>query len=183
MIRKFLLPAVAVAALAGCVTPYGYRQGNGDYYYGAPSVEYRDHSPYGYGPYGSYGPYGPYRYGYPPRSSWSFGLRYGYPYGYGYYPYGYPYGYRGGYYGGYPYGYPRHYRRPGSQPQPDPTPDNSRSPWRNLDQLRRRQTGGVMEPPRALPQPEPSMRRRDDSAAGAMIRRAQERERDREETP
>src|SRR5688572_3409380 len=71
MIRKLLLPLVAVALLGGCVSyGYSYRQGAGDYYYGAPSVDYRYYSPYSYGsPYsyygGGYSYYGPYRYGYP----------------------------------------------------------------------------------------------------------------------
>ena len=52
MIRKLLLPALAVAMLGGCVTSgYEYRGDNGDYYYGQPQVEYRD---YGY-PYGRFG--------------------------------------------------------------------------------------------------------------------------------
>ena len=63
MFRKLLLPIAATALLAGCVTtaPYGYRGGGqGDYYYGSPSVEYRYHGygygdPYGYGGYGGYG--------------------------------------------------------------------------------------------------------------------------------
>ena len=50
MLRKFLLPAVVAATLAGCATGYSYRSGNGDYYYGQPSVEYRYYG--GYGPYG-----------------------------------------------------------------------------------------------------------------------------------
>ena len=44
MIRKLLIPLAATALLAGCVTtaPYGYRGGGqGDYYYGSPSVDYR----------------------------------------------------------------------------------------------------------------------------------------------
>lgn len=82
MLRKFLLPALAAATLAGCATGYGYRGGNGDYYYGRPTVEYRHLAPYGYyGGYygGGYGLYGSYGYGSP----------------YYYAPYYYsPYGYR-----------------------------------------------------------------------------------------
>jgi hypothetical protein len=83
MIRKLLLPALAAVLLGGCVTGYDYRGGNGDYYYGQPSVDYYD---------GYYGGYG-----YP---GWSgmMGFGYGYGgYGYGGYGYGYPY---------YGYGYP-----------------------------------------------------------------------------
>ena len=93
MIRKFLLPALAVAMLGGCVTSgYEYRGGNGDYYYGQPQVEYRD--------YGS--PYGGFGYGYPGGWSGSFGYGYGDPYGY--------YGGYGGYYD--PWNYYTPYRRP-----------------------------------------------------------------------
>src|SRR3546814_462944 len=85
MIGKLLLPALASALLAGCVTSgYQYRGGSGDYYYGQPSTQYRY--------YGS--PYGSYGYGYP--GGWGGSIGYGYPYGY--------YGYGG--YGGYGYGYP-----------------------------------------------------------------------------
>ena len=31
MLRKFLLPALATALLAGCATDYTYRGGSGDY--------------------------------------------------------------------------------------------------------------------------------------------------------
>jgi hypothetical protein len=124
MIRTILLPVAAAALLAGCVTSgYSYREDRGGgYYYGTPSVEYRDVTPYpydGYGPYGYYGPYGPYRYAYPA------------PYGYRYY----------GYYGygpGYPYHVPRYYV-PRAPRTIDRTPDRPRSPWRDLDELRRRQ--------------------------------------------
>jgi len=106
--RKFLLSALLMGLLGGCVTAgYGYHDG---YYddddYGQPGIEYRhdDHG-YGYSPYSGYG-YSPYSgyYGYYPYSG----------YGYGYVPYGYyPYGDRYRYYYGYPYyrGYP-HYGYP-----------------------------------------------------------------------
>ncbi|RYF45017.1 MAG: hypothetical protein EOO27_42220 [Comamonadaceae bacterium] len=88
MLRKLLLPALAIATLAGCATGYSYRGGSGDYYYGQPSVDYRY--------YGGYG----------------FGGSIGYGYGEGYYldvfgrpVYGYPYGYYGGRYPSYPYGH------------------------------------------------------------------------------
>jgi hypothetical protein len=92
MIRKVLLPALAMAMLGGCVTSgYEYRGGNGDYYYGHPQVVYRD---YGY-------PYGGFGYGYPGGWSGSFGWGYGY---------GDPYGFYGGYYD--PWRYYTPYRRP-----------------------------------------------------------------------
>lgn len=145
MIRKLLLPAVAIALLGGCVTGYDYRGGRGDYYYGQPSTEYRYH---GYGHYGYGYPYG----GYPYGGYYGRGY-YGNPYG-GYNPY-YP-GYGGGY-------YPRppivvRPPRPG-HPGPgtgDGGNDDDRhddrddgSPWRNLDDLRRRKQG-----------PEPGISRR-----------------------
>ena len=185
MIRKLIFPLVAVALLGGCVTSgYSYRQGSGDYYYGAPSVEYRYYSPYPYGsPYsyygGRYSHYSPYRYGYPYSP-----YRYGYPYGYYGHPYSYPH-----------YG-PGHRYTP-RRPHADPTPDRTGSPWRDLDQLRRR---SLVEPPlegkpgpqlrarRSLieataPRPQPSIEmparqprstpapRRDSSALSGMVRR------------
>ena len=145
MIRKLLLPLVAVSLLGGCVS-YGYshRQGAGDYYYGAPSVDYRYYSPYSYGPYPYYGG-GVSYYG----SYYSGPYRYGYPYG-GYY--GYPYVYP--YYGG---GY--HYHGTPRRPSADPTPDGTRSHWRDLDQLRRRSL--VDEPaPRHTGKPIPQLQPR-----------------------
>lgn len=185
---RVVLPAVAAALLAGCVTSdYRYREDNGGgYYYGTPSVQYRERSPYpygpypygygGYGPYGAYGPYGSYRY-------WHPSPYYGYrdPY-YGYYGYyGYPYG-------GYPYGYPYRHVEPRRRvaPRPDTTPDRPRSPWRDLDNLRRRQptpppvappaTQGIQpRSPAVLPAPTRS-------GTGERIRRAKERASGREET-
>lgn len=179
MIRKLLLPVVAVALLGGCVSAgYSYRQGSGDYYYGAPSVEYRYYGGFGYG--------WPYPYGYGAS-----------PYGYGY---GYPYGYRQ-YYGdpyrnyyGYPYGnsYHHHHRHPAPtvEPRVDTTPDGSRSHWRDLDRLRRRDhvdpstqmtphAIGVSQP-RSQPQSDPAPRT---SALGGMLRRTRERAGDDEATP
>ena len=115
----------AATLLAGCVSTYGYRGGEGDYYYADPQVDY-----YGYGPYGSVG-YGGDWYG-------SVTFRYGHPYydGHPYYRYGrpgygYPYGGYGGYYHGYRPGYPhppRHppYQRPPQQRPPghEPPPGN-----------------------------------------------------------
>lgn len=139
MSRDFLVSARArlraglvlpVVLLAGCVTSgYSYREDRGGgYYHGSPSVEYRYVTPYPYGaydPYGyGYGPYGSYRYYYGPHGAY----RYAHPGPYGYRYHGY-----GPYYG--PYGYPYRYvpRRI------DRTPDRPRSPWRDLDTLRRRE--------------------------------------------
>jgi hypothetical protein len=135
MIRPLLFPAIAAglaAMLGGCVSGYQYRDGAGDYYYGQPSVEYRD---YGYGPYGGAG------YGYP--SGWSGSIGYGFGGYRGYGGYGYPYGYGG-------YGYP--YWRPpviivrpgphGGHKDDDHKGDHHRDrkddrpPWRNLGDLR-----------------------------------------------
>ena len=130
-----VLPVAAAMLLAGCVTSgYGYREDRGGgYYYGQPSVEYREVSsyPYGaYGPYDYYGPYGSYRYAYPT------------PYGYSYYGYG-------GY--GYPYRYVPRYYVPRTRTV-DPTPDRPRSPWRDIDELRRRQRTQL---PQSTPSPTP----------------------------
>lgn len=124
MIRKMLLPVLAVAMLAGCAS-YQYRGGaGGDYYYGQPSTDYRY--------YGN--PYGAYGYGYP-YGGWGGSIGYGF----GYYssPYYRPY-YRD-------YGYPRYPRRPwhggnghggGHTPgQPPRDGGNGRPPWRNLGDL------------------------------------------------
>lgn len=133
-----VLPVAAAMLLAGCVTSgYSYREDRGGgYYYGQPSVEYRDVSPYPYGSYGPYGyyygPYGPYRYAYP--------TPYGYSY-YGYDRYGYPYRY-----------VPRYYV-PRTRTV-DPTPDRPRSPWRDLDELRRRQRTQL---PESTPSPPPNV--------------------------
>ena len=191
MFRKFLLPVAAATLLAGCVTtaPYGYRgDGQGDYYYGRPSVEYRHHGVYpGYG----YPYHGPYRDGFYGR--FGFGYPYGY-YGNPYYRrsyYGNPY-YGGPYYGnpyyGNPYyGYPRPIYRP-RPTGPDTRPDGGG--WRNFDRMRRRDDGGtggtvpggsgpsptavVTAPPRE-PRVEPRMRRDEGgSRMGEMIRRSAE---------
>ena len=165
MIRNLILPAVAAALLGGCVTTagYGYRHGNGDYYYGAPEVIYRDRSPYyGYG-----------RYGYP--YGWSFGLGYGDPF----YPYhAYPYYWGGGYYGS-PWGYYPYPYRP-VRPRGPSGPQLGGSPWRNLDQLRNRPPTEPQQTaaPRAFP------RRSDDgSPMRAPTRRTQERDRIRDQEP
>ena len=126
MIRKLLLPAVAIALLGGCMTGgYSYRQDRGDYYYGNPGTDYRYYDPYG-------------RY-----SDRYYGSGY---YGSGYYSryYGHP-----GYYR-YPYGYHRYpngYYRPPVvvRPRPDDghdggghhRDDDRTAPSRNLDRLQR----------------------------------------------
>jgi len=103
MIRKLLLPALAAALLGACATPYDYRGGHGDYYYGQPSVDYYDSY------YGGYGCYG---------GMWGYG-GYGYGYGYPYYGYGYPY---------YGYGYP--YYPPVIIVRPDPPTPGTGGPHR-----------------------------------------------------
>jgi hypothetical protein len=156
MIRKALIPTLAAALavlVGGCATGYQYRGGNGDYYYGQPSIEYRD---YGYGSYG---------YGYPGGWSGSLGFGYGYG-GYPYYGYGYPY--YGGY--GYPYYYRHHYPRrpPVIVVQPGSTGNDGRPghgvgdngggdhrprpPWRNPVDLRQPPTPrGVVTAPVVAP--------------------------------
>ncbi len=180
MLRKILLPALAIAALAGCATDYGYRGGNGDYYYGQPRVEYR-----------YYGGYGGYGYGY----DGYYYDRYGRP------VYGYPYGgYYGGYYGS-PYRYPYWPRRPhgGHDHDNDGDGDNvpppaqgnddrndRKPPWRNLDRLARPRTDDGEDRPRIRPQQAPFAEsmprprpesfeprpRSSNSPLGGMIRRA-----------
>lgn len=117
MIRKLILPAIAVAMLGGCMTGgYSYRQDRGDYYYGQPGVDYR-----------YYGAPGGYYDGY-----------YGNSY---YYRRGYPY-----YYGGYRHGYPYGYYRPPVVIRPRPDGDNGhhedrdhdqKAPWRDYERLKR----------------------------------------------
>lgn len=141
MLRKFLLPALALAALGGCATGYGYRGGQGgDYYYGnAAQVGYGSAGPYvgvGIGGYygGGYGYYGarPVLY-YDRFGRVVYGSGYGY---YGYPPiYGYPYA------SPYPYPYRPtrpggHQPRPGTGDQDDHGDRNDRKPpWRNFGGL------------------------------------------------
>lgn len=159
MLRKLLIPLAATTLLAGCVTaPYEYRgHGDGGYYYGAPSVEYR----YRYADPGYYGApyYGPYR---PGLSVWG---SYGYPYYYG--PYGYP-----------RYGYPV-YRHPRPRPDSNATPRPEGGPWRNPDEIRRRRgIDGAPPPPgpqpsAIAPPPRPAAARGGEgSRMGELIRRA-----------
>ena len=135
MIRKLLLPAAAAVLLGGCMTAgYGYRYGGGDYYGGAP-VDYGYDAPYSYGYPSGY-------YGYSTYGGYGYASPYGYSYGsYGYPYYGYPYY-------GYPYGGSYYYYRPATQPQVDPTPDRTRSPWRDLERVRRQ---SVTDPAAPLP--------------------------------
>lgn len=120
MIRKLILPAIAVLLLAGCATGYSYRSASGDYYYGQPTTIYRDYyGGYGYYGYPYYG-YSPYRWGGSVRYSW------GYPYGY---------------YGRYPWrhsGHGHHSPRPDNDKgdKGDRTPDRATPPWRDLDRIR-----------------------------------------------
>lgn len=155
MVRKFLLSALAAATLAGCATDYGYRGGNGDYYYGQPRTEYRYYDPYGYGSpgYGGYGSYG-------------YGARYYYD-RYGRLVYGNPYGYYGApYYG---YGSPWWYSRPrppgghGNHDGDGHDPgdhgddrDGRRPPWRNFGNMR---PSGERVAPDGDEMPAPRMRR------------------------
>ena len=157
---RLLIPALAAALLAGCITTdygyrdgYGYRNGHGDYYYSRPQGSYYGGVGYGY-PGGAYG-YGGYRYGSP--SGYYGGVYSGYPYRYGYY---------GGYgYGRYPYsGYPYsgHYTRPPvviMRPDRNHHHDHDRNdrdrrkaPWRDLDTLRR---NNAERPPTGLRMPVP----------------------------
>jgi len=151
MKRTGFLPLAAasvLALLAGCVSDYRYREGAGDYYYGQPSVEYRD---YGYG-----------GYGYPGGWGGSIGFGYGYGgYGYPYGGYGYPYGGYGypyyppliflpGYYGG-------HHRHHGGHDQPDPVPYRSQRPPHRIGGDGTPNTPIMMPTPRSRMQ-EPPMR-------------------------
>jgi hypothetical protein len=178
MVRKILLSALAAATLAGCATDYGYRGGNGDYYYGQPRTEYRYYDPYG--AYGSYG-YGDYGYGS------------GYYYDrYGRLVYGNPYGYQGSAY--YGYGSPWWYTRPrppgghdghdGHDHDPgdhDDDRDGRRPPWRNFGNARpageRVAPDGDEAPPRmrrpmpsAFPSPAPQREQRSIAPSAPRMR-------------
>lgn len=171
MMRKLIVPLVAAGLLAGCVTSgYSYRGGDGDYYYGRPSTQYRYHGPYGAYPYGGFGYYG--YYGDPYYSRHPFYGRYGYPY----------------------YGHPYYYRppvvirpRPDNDPAPGSNDDNDRRPpWRDLVDRRRRQLegGGNLAPmpaPQRATQPMPTISRGDDggSRMERIMQRSQERARSR----
>lgn len=130
MIRKLLLPALALLLLGGCASTYGYRDApRGDYYYGHPTTQYRYHGSIGYG------------------------------HGYGYLPYGYHHGWLG-YGPRYPYyyrGYPGY--RPPVVVHPRPGQDRPRNdrrppPWRDLDRIRQ-EHGPVVQrrPASTLPRP------------------------------
>ena len=131
MIRKLLLPLVALLVLSGCASDYYYRGGSGDYYYGSPRSTYYYGAPYssiGYGSPGGW--YGGIGYGYGYGSPYRYGYRYGAPY-YPYYPY-----------------YPRwrHHHRPPPKP-----PGEEHRPPQEGDRM----TGGRQPPRRvAVPQPQ-----------------------------
>lgn len=165
MIRKFLLPALLVGLLGGCVTGYGYRDG---YYYGQPSVQYRYYDygyPYGYYPYyGGYGGYG----------------------GYGYYPYGERYRYYNNQYPYYRYPYYPRQQRP-QTPAPGTQPGNvgggeALPPWRDYARRRRNFEGTpgdarpmTREPSQPMLREAPRREARNDgSRMQPAIRRAQE---------
>lgn len=174
MIRKLLLPAIAVATLAGCVTQPGYR----DVGYGHSRVEYRRIDPYGaygyppvYGYYGYYGspyygyPYGVYRPPHPPRP----------PHGSGH----------DGHHGGDHDGDHHDGDHPGHAQPPDPRDgDDRRPPWRNprgMVERPRSDDRDVRQPLRAPPvrsqrEPAPMPRVRSERAPSAMgnaVRRAE----------
>ncbi|UKE47478.1 hypothetical protein [Xanthomonas cerealis] len=145
MNMRLIWAAGLLATLSGCAT-YDYADNGGGYYRGAPTLEYR--YPAGYSD-GYYAPYSAEPYGY----------------GSGYYGYGY-YGYDGPYYSRDYYGPPR-YRQP--RPRPD---DNGRppdrpppvigggggrvkSPWRDLDRLRRPDAANAGPSPQSM-QPRPA---------------------------
>lgn len=147
MFRKALLPALAVAMLSACATDYSYRNGNGDYYYGRPQVEYRHIGGYGSYGYGSYGGYGGVGYGvyggYPGYGAYGYGGGYGRPVYYydrfGRLVYGYPYGAYGS---PYSQGYWQHRPRSpyrgghGHQDGRNGDEDSKRPPpWRNFGGL------------------------------------------------
>lgn len=108
----------ATALLTGCLSTYGYRSGDGDYYYADPQVDY-----YGYGPYGSVG-YGDYGHGYGGATFRYGGYSRG---GYPYYRYGHPYG-GYGYYDPYFHGYRPAYPRPPRHPPPQQPPGREPPP-------------------------------------------------------
>ena len=151
MLRKFLLPALATALLAGCATDYTYRGGSGDYYYGRPQVEYRTVGPYGYPGFGGY---------------FGYGIGYG-AYGpYGLFGYGYPYGYYGS-----PYWGPWHPRppRPGhghGNGDADADGDDRPPPWRDF---------GRMAPREGVRRADDAPRARDRAPAPVREQRAFER--------
>lgn len=140
MLRKLLLPVLATAALAGCVTDYGYRNGNGDYYYGQPRVEYRELGPGGY--YGGVGvQYGYGGYGYGGYGGYGSGPIYFHD-RYGRLVYGYPGGYYGSpYYGGNGWYSPRpdrdHDGNHGGNTNNDNRSDRP-PPWRDLRGMQKR---------------------------------------------
>ena len=159
MIRKLILPALAIALLAGC-SAYQYRGGaSGDYYYGQPSGDYNVYGGYGSSPYG----WGGGGYGYSPYGNAGY-------YAPGYYP---PTYYPPVYYPRYPHYPQRPPHKPGPKPGdnnggnvpgPGQVPDRPRPPWRDLggmseragqgdagNVLRRREEEGQRAPIPATP--------------------------------
>ena len=166
MNMRLLLAAGLLATLGGCAT-YDYADNGGGYYRGSPSVEYRYPAGYSDGYY-PYGPYGAVPYGY--------GAGY---YGYGYYGYGGPYYYRDY------YGPPRH--RPPPRPRPDdgrppdrpPPPaigdrDRVKSPWRDMDRLRRPDAATAGPRPQAMQPARPAAPRPGNLGRGNGTRRTLE---------
>lgn len=177
MFRRLLIPAACTALLAGCMTSgYSYRADRGDYYYGQPQVEHRYYGGYDDG-FGWPGYYGPYRGRYPGYGygRFSLGISYGHPGWYGRYGSGWGYPYHG--YPRYDTRYRHRYPHPptGYYPRPD-TRDGS--PWRNLDDVRRRQDAGMARRAEPLaPQMQTRAPRADGSNLGRMIRESRERTR------
>lgn len=184
MLRKLLLPMLATAVLAGCATDYSYRNGNGDYYYGQPRVEYRQ-----LGPSGFYGGYG-LEFGYGRYGGSGYGPAYFYD-RYGRLVYGYPGGYYGSpYYGGngwyrprpnHGHGEPNDHGGDANNPNRNDRPP----PWRDLGGLQQRDEnkGGFrnrddrqrpMRRPSATSNPDASTRPQRSSAPAPVIRQRSE---------
>lgn len=128
MLRKLLLPALAIGLLGGCVTS-GYQYDRDGYYYGQPSTNYRYSDGYYDGRYRYPGSYPGSYPGYYGNFSYSRGYRYpGYGYGYGGYPNGY-------------YRPPVIIVRPGyggnQGHRPPSGGRDNRAPWRDYERLQR----------------------------------------------
>lgn len=138
MIRKLLLPALAIGLLGGCVSS-GYQYDSAGYYYGNPSTNYR------------YDGYYDSRYRYPNSYPGTYGSVY-YGSGSRYPGYGYGGGYRYGYGGGY-YRPPVVVVRPGygnhgNRPRPPSSGGrNDRAPWRDYQRLQRERIQQSTPPP------------------------------------
>ena len=163
MLRKLLLPVFAAAALAGCATDYGYRNGNGDYYYGQPRVEYRQIGLGGY--YGGYG----LQYGYGGYGGYGYGPTYFYD-RYGRLIYGYPGGYYGSpYYGGNGGYGPRPNYGHGNQHDNNNNGNNRPPPWRDLGGVPRR-IEDLNGYPNEEARPRPMRRPQSESSGSMQIR-------------